>query len=124
MSRAQSRSPGRPSGKSTGATRDRILRVARKFFADRGFSKTTVRAVAARAKVDPALVHYFFHSKEQLFAEAIDLPIPVAELRVLLEIGGNQGVSASRIFGRAGFGRVDVLKDLAGLDRVVVASHS
>ena len=80
------------------------MRVARKFFADRGFSKTTVRAVAARAKVDPALVHYFFHSKEQLFAEAIDLPIPVAELRVLLEIGGPIGERLVRFFLEEVFG--------------------
>ena len=43
---------------------------------------------------------------------------------VLLEIGANQGGSASRILTRAGFGRVEVLRDLAGLDRVIVASHS
>ncbi len=42
----------------------------------------------------------------------------------LLEIGSNQGETVSRMFGRAGFGRVEVLKDLQGLDRVVVASHS
>jgi release factor glutamine methyltransferase len=43
---------------------------------------------------------------------------------VLLEIGANQGETAARIFSRAGFGRVEVQKDLAGLDRVVIASHS
>jgi methylase of polypeptide subunit release factors len=42
----------------------------------------------------------------------------------VLEIGFNQGDVVGRIFGRAGFGRVEVLKDLAGLDRVVLASHS
>lgn len=42
----------------------------------------------------------------------------------LLEIGYNQGETVSRMFGRAGFGRVEVRKDLAGLDRVVAASHS
>lgn len=44
--------------------------------------------------------------------------------RVLLEIGATQGDAVSRIFARAGLGRIDVQKDLAGLDRVVVASHS
>ncbi len=42
----------------------------------------------------------------------------------LFEIGSNQGEIVSRMFGRAGFGRVEVLKDLQGLDRVVKASHS
>ena len=44
--------------------------------------------------------------------------------RLLLEIGYNQGEAVSRMFGRAGFGQVEVRKDLAGLDRVVIASHS
>jgi len=44
--------------------------------------------------------------------------------KMLLEIGFNQGEAVSRMFLRAGFGRVEVLKDLAGLDRVVLCSHS
>lgn len=44
--------------------------------------------------------------------------------KLLLEIGFNQGEAVSRMFLRAGFGRVEVLKDLAGLDRVVLCSHS
>lgn len=43
---------------------------------------------------------------------------------LLLEIGSNQGDAVSRIMARAGFGRIEVQKDLAGLDRLVVASHS
>ena len=43
---------------------------------------------------------------------------------MLLEIGANQGEILPKMLARAGFNRTDVLKDLAGLDRVVVASHS
>lgn len=43
---------------------------------------------------------------------------------MLLEIGFNQGEIVSKIFARAGFGRIEILKDLAGLDRVIVCSHS
>jgi release factor glutamine methyltransferase len=43
---------------------------------------------------------------------------------VLLEIGSNQAETVSRIFSRAGFQRVEVQKDLSGLDRLVRASHS
>ena len=42
----------------------------------------------------------------------------------LFEIGSNQGETVARIFSRAGFGRVEVQKDLAGLDRLVLATHS
>ena len=43
---------------------------------------------------------------------------------LLLEIGANQGQALRRLLQRAGFARIDILKDLAGLDRVVRASHS
>ena len=43
---------------------------------------------------------------------------------VLLEIGYNQGLLLEKLLVRAGFAKVEILKDLAGLDRVAVASHS
>lgn len=45
-----------------------ILDVARELFAETGFERTTIRAVAARAGVDPALVMQHFGSKQALFA--------------------------------------------------------
>jgi release factor glutamine methyltransferase len=44
--------------------------------------------------------------------------------RLLLEIGSNQGEPVTRILSRAGFGQIEVQKDIAGLDRLVIASHS
>jgi release factor glutamine methyltransferase len=43
---------------------------------------------------------------------------------ILLEIGANQAETVSRIFSRAGFARIEVQKDLNGLDRLVLCSHS
>ncbi|HZY50890.1 MAG TPA: peptide chain release factor N(5)-glutamine methyltransferase, partial [Devosia sp.] len=43
---------------------------------------------------------------------------------MLLEIGHNQGEIVPKMLARAGFGRTETIKDLAGLDRVVLASHS
>jgi AcrR family transcriptional regulator len=37
-----------------------------------GFDRTSVRGVAARAGVDPALVHRFFGSKDDLLSAALD----------------------------------------------------
>jgi AcrR family transcriptional regulator len=45
-----------------------ILDAARELFAEAGFERTTIRAVAARAGIDPALVMQHFGSKEALFA--------------------------------------------------------
>ena len=47
-----------------------ILEAARQAFAEAGFERATIRAVAAKAGVDPALVMQYFASKEGLFAAA------------------------------------------------------
>lgn len=73
------RRPGAPD------TRAEILASARTLFAARGFGTTSVRAVAADAGVDPALVHHYFGTKDDLFVAALELPVDprVALLPVL-----------------------------------------
>ncbi|WP_225732452.1 MULTISPECIES: TetR family transcriptional regulator [unclassified Nocardia] len=68
--------PGR-TGRRPGRTdtRGAILAAARKRFADNGFDKTSIRAVATDAGVDPALVHHYFGTKQELFAAAVELPM-------------------------------------------------
>jgi AcrR family transcriptional regulator len=56
-------------------TREAILTAARTAFAERGFDGASIRAIAASAGVDPALVHHYFGTKDQLFITAIELPI-------------------------------------------------
>lgn len=67
------RRPGRPAGVSD--TRNRILASARELFASKGIRNTSIRAVAAAAGVDSALVHHYFGTKEKLFAAAVHIPI-------------------------------------------------
>jgi AcrR family transcriptional regulator len=62
------------------ATREQILTAARTLFAQHGYTRTTVRAIAAEAGVNPALVHYFFGSKERVFVAALELPATPAEI--------------------------------------------
>lgn len=62
----------------TGDTRGRVLAAARETFAERGFDGATVRDVAARAGVDPALVHHYFGSKQRLFVAAMEFPVDLS----------------------------------------------
>lgn len=71
--RAKPKRRGRPPGSSD--SRERILVHARELFARNGIDKTSIRAIAAAAGVDSALVHHYFGTKEQLFVAAIDIPI-------------------------------------------------
>ena len=54
--------------------------AARSSFAEQGFRGTTIRAVAAAAGVDPALVHHYFGTKDDLFVAAIELPVDPREV--------------------------------------------
>jgi len=65
------KSRGRPRGNP--ATKERIAEVARGLFLQRGYRATTVRAVAAAAGVDSALISYHFGSKQGLFGQSVQL---------------------------------------------------
>jgi AcrR family transcriptional regulator len=53
---------------------ERILTAARRLFAELGYERTTIRAVAAAAGVDGGLVMHYFGSKDLLFARAAEIP--------------------------------------------------
>ncbi len=85
--------PGRPGRWRTGQqTRQRIVDAARERFTRDGYERATVRAIAAEAGVDVAMVYYFFGSKEGLFsASALTGPEhPLHQLATLLDEGPNQ----------------------------------
>lgn len=68
------RRPGAPD------TRAAILAAARERFAVAGFPATSVRAIAADAGVDPALVHHYFGTKRDLFMAALEFPVDPREV--------------------------------------------
>jgi AcrR family transcriptional regulator len=61
-------------------TRDELLNAARVEFAQRGYEGATVRVIAERAGVDPAMVNHWFGGKDALFSEALRLPVNPAEV--------------------------------------------
>ncbi|MFC0106005.1 TetR/AcrR family transcriptional regulator [Kibdelosporangium aridum] len=65
------RRPGR--WRSGAESKQRILQTARELFGQHGYGGTTVRAIATAAGVDPAMVFYFFGTKQGLFAAAIEM---------------------------------------------------
>ena len=67
------RRPGRPPGESR--SREAILRAARSSFANHGYDRTTIRGVAGSARVDPALVHHYFGTKDRLFTATMEVPV-------------------------------------------------
>ena len=92
------------SGRRRGSrdTRESILDAARRLFADKGFDATTVRAIAADAGVDPAMIHHFWGTKEELFRATLQFPIdPATEIPEITAGGKDEiGVRLARTFVR------------------------
>ncbi|MFC7496687.1 MULTISPECIES: TetR family transcriptional regulator [unclassified Nocardioides] len=81
------RRPGAPD------TRAAILAAARARFAEHGYGRTSVRAVAADAGVDAALVHHYFGTKHDLFVAALELPIDPTSVILPAVAGGLKGAA-------------------------------
>ena len=86
MARRTGRRPGNPD------TREAILTAARTTFAERGFDAASIRTIATAAGVDPALVHHYFGTKEELFRATVSIPIDPAELLPRVLAGGREEV--------------------------------
>jgi AcrR family transcriptional regulator len=72
MNKPRGRRPGNAD------TRERIRVAARARFLATGYPGTTLRAVAATADVDVALISYYFRTKQGLFEAAMALPVSPA----------------------------------------------
>jgi AcrR family transcriptional regulator len=66
------RKPGRPVGIGPGKAREALLSAAHELMAEKGLVAVTVREIAARAGVQPALVNYHFGGKEELLRSVLD----------------------------------------------------
>src|SRR5881396_2441533 len=62
------------------STKARILAAVRKHFAAYGYERTTIRAIAGEAGIDPALVMRYFGNKEKLFAAAAEFDLRLPDL--------------------------------------------
>ena len=96
MTTRRGRRPGAPD------TRAAILAVARERFAAEGFRGTTIRAIAVDAGVDPALVHHYFGSKDDLFLAALQIPFDPRTLLGPIVAGGVEGAAERLLTGFLG----------------------
>lgn len=116
------RGRGRPRGESD--ARERIAAAAVHEFGEHGYEPATIRAIATRAGVDPALVHHYFGTKADLFAEVVGFPLrPDLEVPAILR-GPRDGAGERVVrFVLEGFERPDVRKRGIMLLRTVIGSR-
>lgn len=92
MTEPETRARGRRVGGPD--TRGQILAAARESFAEKGYGRTTIRAVAADAGVDPALVHHYFGAKDDLFLAALEIGVDPREALLPVLGDGLDGAGA------------------------------
>src|ERR1700753_4031120 len=63
--------PGSSGTASTGARREQLLRSALEVIVARGYADTRIADVAEHAGTSPALVIYYFKTRDQLLTEAL-----------------------------------------------------
>jgi TetR/AcrR family transcriptional regulator len=95
--RAVARRPGRPAGGPAGIDqRSRLLDVALTLFARQGIADTTLAAIAREAGVTPAMVHYYFKTRDQLLDLLIEerfLPVR-ASVESVFKVNADDPVAA------------------------------
>jgi AcrR family transcriptional regulator len=80
-------------------SRDVVLAAAKQRFAREGFEKTTLRAIAHDAHVDPSMVLYLFGSKVELFRESMRLILdPQVLVAAMTESDGDIGSRMVRAY--------------------------
>jgi AcrR family transcriptional regulator len=72
-----------PPPSRSASTKAAILAAAREQFAAHGYQAATIRAIAAGAGIDPALVMRYFGNKEKLFAAAAEFDLRMPDLTQL-----------------------------------------
>jgi TetR/AcrR family transcriptional regulator len=66
------RRPGRPTQSADADMRTQVLDAAIAVFSERGVIATPLRAIAMQAGVTPALLHYYFGSKDSMIEALLD----------------------------------------------------
>ena len=70
---SEPRRPGRPrGGKRATTSREQLLDIALDLFSRQGIATTSLNAIAKEAGVTPAMLHYYFNSREQLLDAMIE----------------------------------------------------
>ncbi len=91
--------PGRPPAAADQTVRQQLLDAARGLFAKQGYDAVSIRAVAEDAQVNPAMIHYYFGSKQGLYeAMLTDTFTPLIERLGSVLAAGSDDPQALRNF--------------------------
>ena len=88
------KSQGRPAGPAASDIRTDILDSAESLFAHKGYAATSLREIAEEVGVNPAMVHYYFGSKNALLRQVLERTMePLASAIAEMKSGDNAPVN-------------------------------
>jgi TetR/AcrR family transcriptional regulator, regulator of cefoperazone and chloramphenicol sensitivity len=85
--------------RASDSTRDRILKTATRLFAERGYEGTSIRTLAAKARVNQAAINYHFKSKDGLYREILRAAIHALTEQQLSHAQETQAMPRERALG-------------------------
>src|SRR4030042_5757724 len=65
-------------------TRDQILSLASRLFAERGFANVSIRDICDTAGVTPPTIYHYFGNKDRLFQAVIRKTLSLKDFRIAL----------------------------------------
>ncbi|HZF26600.1 MAG TPA: TetR/AcrR family transcriptional regulator [Steroidobacteraceae bacterium] len=89
---AIARRPGRPRGGDDPQVREALLDAARTLFLRHGFRAVSSRQIAAAARVNPAMIHYYFDGKGGLYRAMLETAIAPVLTRLMAMLGQQESV--------------------------------
>ena len=96
-----------------------LLAIAQRLFRERGYAGTTLAAIAAEAGVAPNVIHWYFSSKDALFAAALEAlqieTLAAVEARAGALPGGESKQLAAQL--------VELVGRLVGIHGLIAAVH-
>lgn len=78
----------------TKQTEEQILKAAETLFLEQGFKETTTAQIAKAAGCNSALVHYYFRTKENLFAKIFETKVEEYAQSLFLELDQIESVDS------------------------------
>jgi AcrR family transcriptional regulator len=104
--------------KDDGKTKERILKAAIEEFIEHGFDGARTQAIADRAKVNKAMLHYYYTSKDNMYEQAIST-VANAIIEKLGKIPAEQPQIEDRI-GSVIDAYIEIFTDYADYFKIVI----
>ncbi len=76
--------------------RDRILKASRQEFSEKGYDGARMAEIARKAKVNQAMLHYYFNTKENLYEQVLEQLFGLAQKGLIIKYFNKHSLNPSQ----------------------------